>query len=146
MIDTIIFNEQNRPTGREKSEVIDFLFESLQQYGDPKDQIERAIDYSTKEFTSFGGFTMILKENEEIRAAVVINRTGMDGYIPENILVYIATDKNHRGKGIGKMLIQRTIDTTEGDIALHVDADNPAKMLYEKFGFTNPYLEMRLKK
>ena len=146
MIDTIIFNEQNRPTGREKSEVIDFLFESLQQYGDPKDQIERAIDYSTKEFTSFGGFTMILKENEEIRAAVVINRTGMDGYIPENILVYIATDKNHRGKGIGKMLIQRTIDTTEGDIALHVESNNPAKMLYEKFGFTNPYLEMRLKK
>ena len=146
MIDTIIFNEQNRPTGREKREVIDLLFESLQQYGDPKDQIERAIDYSTKEFTSFGGFTMILKENEEIRAAVVINRTGMDGYIPENILVYIATDKNHRGKGIGKMLIQRTIDTTEGDIALHVEAHNPAKMLYEKFGFTNPYLEMRLKK
>ena len=146
MIDTIIFNEQNRPTGREKREVIDFLFESLQQYGDPKDQIERAIDYSTKEFTSFGGFTMILKENEEIRAAVVINRTGMDGYIPENILVYIATDKNHRGKGIGKMLIQRTIDTTEGDIALHVESNNPAKMLYEKFGFTNPYLEMRLKK
>ena len=146
MIDTIIFNEQNRPTGREKREVIDFLFESLQQYGDPKDQIERAIDYSTKEFTSFGGFTMILKENEEIRAAVVINRTGMDGYIPENILVYIATDKNHRGKGIAKMLIQRTIDTTEGDIALHVESNNPAKMLYEKFGFTNPYLEMRLKK
>jgi ribosomal-protein-alanine N-acetyltransferase len=70
----------------------------------------------------------------------------MDGYIPENILVYIATDKNHRGKGIGKMLIELTIEKTDGDIALHVDADNPAKKLYEKFGFTNPYLEMRLKK
>lgn len=89
---------------------------------------------------------MVLMEEDEIRATVVINRTGMDGYIPENILVYIATDKNHRGKGIGKTLIQQTIDSTDGDIALHVDADNPAKKLYERFGFTNPYLEMRLKK
>ena len=146
MVKTKIFNEQNKPTEREKSEIIDFLFDNLQEYGDPKYQIERAIDYSTKEFTSFGGFTMVLKEEEELRAAVVVNRTGMDGYIPENILVYIATDKNHRGKGIGKTLIKNTIKQTEGDIALHVEADNPAKKLYEKFGFTTPYLEMRLKK
>ncbi len=146
MVKTKIFNEQNKPSESEKSEVVDFLFDNLQEYGDPKHQIERAIDYSTKEFTSFGGFTMLLIEEEEIRAAVVVNKTGMDGYIPENILVYIATDKNHRGKGIGKMLIQSTIEQTEGDIALHVEADNPAKKLYEKFGFTNPYLEMRLKK
>lgn len=146
MMQTKIFNEQNKPTEREKSEVVDFLFDNLQEYGDPKHQIERAIDYSIKEFTSFGGFTMVLIEEEEIRAAVVVNKTGMDGYIPENILVYIATDKNHRGKGIGKKLLQSTIENAEGDIALHVDADNPAKKLYEKFGFTNPYLEMRLKK
>ena len=146
MVKTKIFNEQNKPSESEKSEVVDFLFDNLQEYGDPKHQIERAIDYSIKEFTSFGGFTMVLIEEEEIRAAVVVNKTGMDGYIPENILVYIATDKNHRGKGIGKKLLQSTIENAEGDIALHVDSDNPAKKLYEKFGFTNPYLEMRLKK
>ena len=146
MVKTKIFNEQNKPSESEKSEVVDFLFDNLQEYGDPKHQIERAIDYSIKEFTSFGGFTMVLIEEEEIRAAVVVNKTGMDGYIPENILVYIATDKNHRGKGIGKKLLQSTIENAEGDIALHVDADNPAKKLYEKLGFTNPYLEMRLKK
>lgn len=146
MVKTKIFNEQNKPSESEKSEVVDFLFDNLQEYGDPKHQIERAIDYSIKEFTSFGGFTMVLIEEEEIRAAVVVNKTGMDGYIPENILVYIATDKTHRGKGIGKKLLQSTIENAEGDIALHVDADNPAKKLYEKFGFTNPYLEMRLKK
>lgn len=146
MIDTIKYSKENKPSEREKNEVVDFLFDNLQQYGDPKYQIERAIDYSTQEFISFGGFTMVLKEGKEIRAAVVVNRTGMDGYIPENILVYIATDKDYRGRGIGKMLIQRTIEETDGDIALHVDTDNPAKKLYEKFGFTNPYLEMRLKK
>ena len=68
----------------------------------------------------------------------------MDGYIPENILVYIATDKNLRGKGVGKQLMQKAIEVTNGDIALHCEPDNPAKFLYEKLGFTSKYLEMRL--
>jgi len=42
--------------------------------------------------------------------------------------------------------MKKAIEHAEGDIALHVEANNPAKKLYEKPGFTNPYLEMRLKK
>ncbi len=142
-----IFNTKNRLSETEKREVIDFLYENLGQYGDPKADILKAIDYSQQEYESFGGFTMLLQDDAEIRGVVVINRTGMSGYIPENILVYIATDKNHRGEGLGKKLLQHAIDYAEGNIALHVDADNRnARMLYEKFGFQTPYLEMRLKR
>lgn len=105
IMQTIVFNTDNKPTEREKSEVVDFLFDNLEEYGDPKAQIKKAIDYSIQEYASFGGFTMILKDDDEIRAAVVINKTGMSGYIPENILVYIATDKNYRGKGIGGWIL-----------------------------------------
>ena len=146
MVHTIIFDEQNKPDKQEKQELVDFLHDQLEQYGDPKNQIESAIDYSLKEFDSFGGFVMLLKQQEQIRAAVVINRTGMDGYIPENILVYIAVDRNSRGEGLGRRLMTQAIAHAQGDIALHVEANNPAKILYEKLGFTNPYLEMRLKK
>jgi len=40
--------------------------------------------------------------------------------------------------------MQHAINNTHGGIALHVEPDNPAKILYEKLGFTNKYLEMRL--
>ncbi|NLY24233.1 MAG: GNAT family N-acetyltransferase [Bacteroidales bacterium] len=146
MLKITIFDTNNKPGEPEKEEVIDFLFDNLEQYGDPKDHIGKAIDYSTKVTDSFGGFTMLLREEDQLKGAVVINRTGMSGYIPENILVYIAIDKNSRGEGLGKKLMQEVIAHTDGDIALHVEANNPAKILYEKLGFTNPYLEMRLKK
>ena len=76
--------------------------------------------------------------------AVVVNKTGMQRYIPENILVYIATHNQYRGRGIGKKLMQETIKVCDGAIALHCEPDNPAKYLYEKLGFTSKYLEMRL--
>jgi len=146
MIDTKIFDSLSKPSELEKKEIINFLYDNLEQYGDPKKDIQKAIEYSTKEITSFGGFTMLITDDNNIVGITVINETGMGGFIPENILVYIATHKEYRGQGLGKKLMQKAIDYCNGDIALHVEANNPAKYLYEKLGFTNPYLEMRLKK
>lgn len=140
------YDSINKPNALKKEKLIDFLFQNLEQYGDPKEQIQHCLNYALKEIESFGGMAMSLEEDDNILAATIINKTGMGGYIPENILVYIATDKNQRGKGLGKKIIQAVIENTEGDIALHVEKNNPAKYLYEKFGFTTPYLEMRLKR
>lgn len=129
----------------EKEQVVDFLFNHLDQYGDAREDIHKAIQYALKETASHGGFVIAGELEGNTVGAVVINRTGMEGYIPENILVYIAVDGSQRGKGIGKTLMQKAIDLSQGDIALHVEPDNPARHLYEKLGFTNKYLEMRLK-
>lgn len=120
-----------------------FLHTHLDEYGDPVEDIQKAIDYV---FEKEGGHVIIQFLDKEITGAVIINETGMSGYIPENILVYIAVNNKYRGKGLGKDLMQNAIKVCKGDIALHVEKDNPAKFLYEKTGFTNPYLEMRLKR
>lgn len=141
-----IYTENNNASAEVKNEIIDFLFQNLEQYGDPRNSIEKSIDYAFGLNQKIGGIvlTAIDSETEKIAGAVVLNKTGMDGYIPENILVYIATDKNLRGKGVGKQLMQKAIEVANGDIALHCEPDNPAKFLYEKLGFTSKYLEMRL--
>jgi len=146
MIKTKIFNAVNKPNLREKKTLINFLFEHLEQYGDPKPDIEKAVDYALKEVPSFGGFILSAYLKNEIAGVVVVNQTGMKDYIPENILVYIATHKDHRGEGIGKFLMKETIDLAKGSIALHVEPENPARFLYEKTGFTHKYIEMRYKK
>lgn len=136
----------NQLSGRDSEyndeRIVDFLHTNLEQYGDEKPQIQKCLNYVHEK----GGFILLGIINQNIVGAVVINETGMGGYIPENILVYIAMDKKYRGQGFGKQMMENAIKLCKGDIALHVEKDNPAKFLYEKLGFTNPYLEMRLKR
>lgn len=146
MIQTKVFDTTNKPNLKEKENIIDFLYDNLQEFGDPKPDIEKAVNYALKETSSFGGFILVSHLEEEISGVVVVNQTGMKDYIPENILVYIATHKELRGKGIGKVLMQKTIDLAKGSIALHVEPENPARFLYEKVGFSSKYIEMRYKK
>ncbi len=138
-----LFEEKNKPSKQEKQEIVEFLYENLENFGDLKEDIEKAINFAFKETMSFGGFVLMSLQDNRISSAVVVNRTGMKGYIPENILVYIATHKELRGRGIGKDMMLKAIEIAEGSIALHVEPDNPARFLYEKIGFTNKYLEMR---
>jgi len=143
---TVVFNEENKPSQQDKKDIVDSLFTNLEEFGDPKEHIERAVKYAVMDAPSFGGFVLVGYEENKIAGAVVINKTGMKGYIPENILVYIAVNKNMRGKGYGKILMEKALEGCVGNVALHVEPDNPAVKLYEKLGFTNKYLEMRYSK
>lgn len=122
-----------------EDDIVSFLHSHLDEYGDSKSDILKAINYASN-----SGFILVGHYRENIVACVVVNETGMSGYIPENILVYIAVHRLHRGEGVGKEILKETIEACNGNIALHVEKDNPARFLYEKMGFTNPYLEMRL--
>jgi ribosomal-protein-alanine N-acetyltransferase len=138
-----IYTPYDRPTRLELNKVASFLYTHLEKYGDAKADIIKAIEYAVKISASPGGFALTLEDDGDIIGAVVINKTGMSGYIPENILVYIAVNGDYRGQGLGKKLMQKAMDLTQGAIALHVEPDNPARFLYEKLGFENKYLEMR---
>ena len=127
-----------------QEEVVSFLFEHLQEFGDSKEDISKSIDYISDFAKGKGGHLLLAKDGGTLVGAVIVNQTGMDGYIPANILVYIASHKDYRGKGIGRRLMEETIKVCKGGIALHCEPENPARKLYEKLGFTSKYLEMRL--
>jgi [ribosomal protein S18]-alanine N-acetyltransferase len=137
------FDHLNLPKEEEKSQIIQFLFEHLDQYGDPIEDIEKCLNYALKISQSFGGFALLALDSNKPVGAVIVNKTGMDGYIPGNILVYIAIHIDYRGKGLGKNLMKKALTKADGPVKLHVEPDNPARFLYEKLGFESKYLEMR---
>ncbi len=137
--------KNNFPATLNEQIFIDFFYQHLGQYGDKKEDIKRAIEYSFSNEDGKGGFVLTALENDKLVGGVVINDTGMKGYIPEHILVYIATHKEYRSKGIGTSLLKKTLQECPGDIALHVERENPAMRLYKRTGFTSKYAEMRYK-
>ena len=141
-----VYDQLHPITTLQTDRVVQFLHTHLDEYGDSESAIRKAVDYAAKQKSGFGGYIVTLEEDHEIIGAVVINRTGMEEYIPENILVYIALHRQHRGKGLGGQLMKHALEHCNGDVALHVEKNNPAIRLYEKLGFTTPYLEMRLKR
>jgi [ribosomal protein S18]-alanine N-acetyltransferase len=143
---TLIRTDKNGEERFSREQIAEFLYKHLDQYGDQKSAILKCIAYAFGDNPGQDGFILVAHEEDEILGVVIINDTNMGEFIPEHILVYIAVHGKTRGQGVGKGLMKRVIDETAGDIALHVEPDNPAKFLYEKFGFTNKYLEMRLKK
>ena len=140
----IIRNNSDFSSDLSKNKFIDFLFKHLEKFGDSKDAISKSIDYAFSEDNGKGGFLLTAYNGDELVGELVMNKTGMEGYIPENILVYVAVDSACRGKGYGREICNKAIGLADGNVALHVEYDNPAKRLYERIGFTTKYAEMRL--
>lgn len=130
----------------EKEKIIEFLYEHLGRFGDTKEAIGACLDYAMSSESGKGGYILLALSEKEIAGAVAVIKTGMELYIPEYFLVYIAVHANHRNQGLGGKLIKMVQKRTDGDIALHVEYDNPAKRLYERSGFESKYAEMRYRK
>ncbi len=121
----------------------DFLHESLKPYQDEPHDIRKGLDYALSDDSPRGGFVVLASEAHNIKGALVMLDTGMSGYIPENLLLFVAVDPSTRGQGVGRRVIERALAEAGGPVKLHVEYDNPAKRLYERLGFTSKYAEMR---
>ena len=138
------FDAFSRLSINDINRITNFLFQYSGRFKDTKSAIKKSILYAAKEIPGLGGYVFVKEEKNEILGAIVVNRTGMNEYIPENILVYIAVKEGERGKGIGKELIKHTKRYCKGDIAIHININNPAIKLFEKQGFKSRNIEMRL--
>ena len=127
----------------ERKQIIRFFHETMKPYEDCIEDIEHSFDYLFSKEVGKGGFLMLAVHRDRLAGALLMLNTGMNGYVPENILLFVSVLPSLRGNGIGSELVKRSIDECKGDVKLHVEHDNPAKRLYERIGFTNKYAEMR---
>ncbi|MDD4349941.1 MAG: GNAT family N-acetyltransferase [Opitutales bacterium] len=123
-----------------------FLHTHLKPYEDTPQDIRKGLDYALSDEPGKGGFVLIAHEGSNIQGALVMLKTGMEGFVPGNLLLFIAVHNDLRGKGIGGRLIGEAKQHADGDVCLHVEYDNPAKRLYERSGFSTKYAEMRFKR
>lgn len=121
----------------------EFLHTSLKPFEDPVNEIESGIEFALSGANGGGGFIALARSGDSLMGALVMVPTGMEGYVPPNLLLYVAVRPDMRGRGIGGELISRSLERCRGSVKLHVEYDNPARRLYERLGFTSGYAEMR---
>lgn len=123
--------------------LVDFLHTNLMPYEDAPEDIRAGIEYALSNKPGQGGFVLLAALAGEPVGALVMLNTGMRGYVPPNLLLFVAVAVSRRGQGIGAQLVRRAQAMTRGGIKLHCEYDNPARRLYERLGFTSKYAEMR---
>lgn len=143
-LDMVLTNrETTLPPWADRDDLAMFFHEKMQPYHDTLEDVHRGLDYAFSSFPGMGGFVIVAGLNDELVGALTMLRTGMKGYVPENLLLFIAVDPALRNHGIGGQLIERMLTECDGAVKLHVEPDNPARRLYERSGFENKYVEMR---
>lgn len=138
-----IYNSIDTVTTLEKKEIIDFLHKHLEGYDERWHFIENAVNYALNPNPAFGGFVLYIRDENKMIGSLVMNKTRMKDYIPENQLVYLAVHKHYKDLGIEQELLDNAIRIAKGNISMHVKSGDPAINLYKKYGFDNIYMEMR---
>lgn len=135
--------EDDFPTWTNREKLARFLHHTMKPWEDTEADIHRALDYCFSQAEGKGGFTVLAGMDRRLVGAVVILDTGMGGYVPEHILLFVSVDPELRGRGLGRRLIGEALSACPSAVKLHVEYDNPAKRLYERLGFRSKYAEMR---
>lgn len=142
----VVRSPEEFPRGVDIAGLTKFFHENMKPYEDTPEDIERGIRDALGAEGRKGGFLLIAELQGSVIGGLVMQRTGMRGYVPENLLLFVAVSPHRRGNNLGRFLIERAIHMAEGNIKLHVEYDNPARRLYERMGFTSKYAEMRYQK
>ena len=142
----VVRRPDDLPAWTDREGLVRFFHDHMKPYEDEIRDIEAALDYAFSDSDRAGGFLVLAEAEEELAGALLMLRTGMSGYVPSHILLFVGVRDDLRGRGLGGEIIDRALAECDGNVKLHVEYENPAKRLYERIGFTSKYAEMRLER
>ena len=119
---------------RKKTELVNFLNTYQENPELDLSIIKHLVDYALKEIYSFGGFIVTEEDDQKIIGVMVINNTGMQGYMPNNLIVASAFIPGMLIQGASKRLIQKAIHFTKGDIAYLINSPQEKEQLQKNLG------------
>jgi len=141
MVTQTIFDAYTKINPYNKERLINFLCQNHKRGFDVSCDCNLAVEYALKEIPSFGGFVLIAELEANIVAALIVNRSGIQGNNSQNNLVYFEVKEGFHK--IGRNLLDKAIKLSNSDISIHLEPDNPMMDLFVKMGFQPAHVVMR---
>lgn len=85
---------------------------------DEKNNITQSIDYALRDMASFGGFIVSLEKEHQFFGAVIVNKSGMGGWLPEHLVVVHGVAPVLAQEEIIALLLKEADKYTRGNIAI----------------------------
>lgn len=139
----IVRQSQEIPVFTDQKRIAAFFHTEMRPWHDTLEDVHSALDYAFSDAEGKGGFLLLAERAGELVGGLLMLDTGMGGYVPAHILLFVAVRPACRGQGIGATLVEQGLELVDGPVKLHVEYDNPARRLYERVGFESKYAEMR---
>jgi len=127
-----------------KKAIVGFLSQYSEATWLDKNAIGQAVEYAIKEIPSFGGFIVTAEDNHQIIAALIINKTGMQGYMPQNIAVLNAVLPAYKSSAVLKEIKAKAMVLTRGDIAMVVNNQSVKDMELQNMALEAKYMQLPL--
>jgi len=83
-----------------------------------KEKIATSVDYALKDTVSFGGYIVALEKEHKYIGAVVVNKSGMGGLLPSNLVVVHGVAPVLPQEEIIALLLKEADKYARGDIAV----------------------------
>lgn len=126
----------------EKSAVVHFLH--AHATGISYQVARNVVDCVLKYTPSFGGFILADWAGNRLRALVVVNRTGMSGFGPDNLISFaVVNEEEELPMHLLEKLIRQAIHFSDGEIAFHLPKRHPAIKIFQDLGFQQDFVELR---
>ena len=105
----IVREEKDLPDWADRETLVRFFHETMEPWNDSLEDVQKGLEYCFSDAPGKGGFLTLKQIDGELAAAVLMLDTGMEGYIPENLLLMVSVDPDRRGQGIGKEIIDHRL-------------------------------------
>jgi len=101
-----------------KTALVDFLCAVNDIPASQRERVVQSVDYALKETISFGGFIVTLEKLNKFVGAVVVNKSGMGGFLPDNLVVLSGVAPIKSQEEIIALLLKEADMYAMGNIAI----------------------------
>jgi len=101
-----------------KTALVEFLCAVNEIPASKRERVVQSIDYALKETISFGGFIVSLEKEDKFIGAVIVNKSGMGGFLPDNLVVLSGVAPVAAQEEIIALLLKEADMYTMGNIAI----------------------------
>lgn len=138
--------EKDLPAWLNIHDIIHFIEDHSDEDDLSIDEIGAAIEYALSTKAGGSGFLLVGTRKKRIAGLIVMIQTKTQGFLPENVIMYLSFNSATQQAGLITRLINEAVQSVQGDVTVRITNSEDTRKIYIQAGFVLTKMEVLLKK